>query len=263
MGRLPPRNDHLGRLRQGESLHRRPPLRFPPDLVVGRLGRRDEFVDSDWFYFGVDPYYDRRSGYFFAVNPSGSIADGTLSNDETKDPTWDGIWESAARLDDTGWCVEIRIPFQQLRFKSRDAYTWGVNFQRDIKRKKRDRLLCLEAKGGERIRFAVRRPRRDPGHRDGPPSRGCGRTPPHAPPSAPPCPAILSGPAARLRPVPASTQGPPPEQPDPRRLRQSRLRPGRSRSGRHQHHRPGDLLPGKAAFLHRRRVDLQFRQGRP
>ena len=106
-----------------------------PDLVVGRLGRRDEFVDSDWFYFGIDPYYDRRSGYFFAVNPSGSIADGTLSNDETKDPTWDGIWESAARVDGKGWCVEIRIPFQQLRFKSRDAYTWGVNFQRDIKRK--------------------------------------------------------------------------------------------------------------------------------
>ena len=89
-----------------------------PSLVIGRLGRRDELVDSDWFYFGIDPYLDRRSGYFFGVNPAGSIADGTFSNDETKDPTWDGIWESAARVDEKGWTVEMRVPFDQLRFKS-------------------------------------------------------------------------------------------------------------------------------------------------
>ncbi|MBM3293892.1 MAG: carbohydrate binding family 9 domain-containing protein [Candidatus Aminicenantes bacterium] len=69
-----------------------------PDLVVGRLGRRDEYVDSDWFFVALDPYLDRRSGFFFGINPSGSILDGTLSNDETDDDTWDGIWESAARI---------------------------------------------------------------------------------------------------------------------------------------------------------------------
>jgi hypothetical protein len=106
-----------------------------PDLIVGRLGRRDEMGDSDWFLFGIDPYHDHRSGYFFGVNPSGSIVDGTLSNDETKDLTWDGIWESAAQVGEDGWIVEIRIPFQQLRFKRQDVQTWGVNFQRDIKRK--------------------------------------------------------------------------------------------------------------------------------
>jgi hypothetical protein len=106
-----------------------------PKAVIGLLGRRDDLVDSDWFYFGIDPYLDRRSGYFFAVNPAGSIADGTLSNDETKDMTWDGIWESAALVDERGWSVEIRVPFDQLRFKKRAVYLWGVNFQRDIKRK--------------------------------------------------------------------------------------------------------------------------------
>ena len=106
-----------------------------PGLIVSRLGRRDEMVDSDWFFFGIDPYHDRRSGYFFAVNPAGSIMDGTLFNDENKDLTWDGIWESAARIDDQGWTVEIRIPFDQLRFKRKEVYIWGANFQRDIKRK--------------------------------------------------------------------------------------------------------------------------------
>jgi Domain of unknown function (DUF5916) len=106
-----------------------------PAKIVGRLGRRDEQVESDWFDVGFDPYHDRRSGYYFGINPSGSIEDGTISNDETADATWDGIWEGAARVDDGGWTVEMRIPFDQLRFKRQGVQVWGVNFQRIIKRK--------------------------------------------------------------------------------------------------------------------------------
>jgi hypothetical protein len=106
-----------------------------PAAIVGRLGRRDEAVESDWVDIGLDPYHDRRSGYYFSINPFGSIQDGTLSNDEEADATWDGIWESAARIDDGGWTAEIRVPFDQLRFSRRDVQVWGINFQRTIKRK--------------------------------------------------------------------------------------------------------------------------------
>ncbi|MBC7361678.1 MAG: carbohydrate binding family 9 domain-containing protein [Candidatus Aminicenantes bacterium] len=106
-----------------------------PKGVIGLLGRRDSFVDSDWFFFAVDPYFDRRSGYLFGVNPSGSIVDEVLSNDVNEDESWDGIWEAkAARVAD-GWTLEMRIPFNQLRFPKKDVYVWGVNFQRTIKRK--------------------------------------------------------------------------------------------------------------------------------
>ena len=106
-----------------------------PGGIVSRLGRRDDEIESDWFTFAVDPYFDRRSGFQFEVNPSGSIRDGTLFNDEGKDFTWDGVWESAVQIDTEGWTVEMRIPFQQLRFKEKSDYTWGVNFIRLIKRK--------------------------------------------------------------------------------------------------------------------------------
>ena len=106
-----------------------------PGKIVGRLGRRDEEVESDWFKFGLDPYLDRRSGYYFGVNPLGSIEDGTISNDTDTRSTWDGVWESAARIDQAGWTVEVRIPFNQLRFKRAGAQVWGVNFVREIKRK--------------------------------------------------------------------------------------------------------------------------------
>lgn len=106
-----------------------------PKGIVGLLGRRDSFVDSDWFFFAVDPYFDRRSGFMFGVNPSGSIVDEVLYNDVSEDETWDGIWEAKSALTASGWSVEMKIPFNQLRFPKKDKYTWGVNFQRTIKRK--------------------------------------------------------------------------------------------------------------------------------
>ncbi len=106
-----------------------------PGKIVGLLGRRDDELDSDWFTFAVDPYFDRRSGFAFSVSPAGSIIDSTLYNDEWDDDSWDGVWESAALVDGQGWTVEMRIPYDQLRFPARDEYLWGVNFKRTIQRK--------------------------------------------------------------------------------------------------------------------------------
>ncbi len=106
-----------------------------PDKIVARLGRRDDRIDSDWFTFAIDPYFDRRSGFLFSVNPAGSIRDATLYNDSWKDYTWDGVWEWAVKVDDKGWTVELRIPYNQLRFQKKEKYVWGVNFSRFIMRK--------------------------------------------------------------------------------------------------------------------------------
>jgi hypothetical protein len=106
-----------------------------PQSIKKLLGRRDSQVESDWFTFAVDPYYDRRTGYEFSVNPAGSIMDTALSNDVSEDETWDGVWEWKAKVNDQGWAVEMRIPLNQLRFPKKDEYIWGVNFRRTIMRK--------------------------------------------------------------------------------------------------------------------------------
>ncbi len=106
-----------------------------PKGIIGLLGRRDTQIDSDWFMFAVDPYYDKRTGYLFAVNPSGSIMDEALSNDVNDDASWDGVWEWKAAVNGDGWVAEIRIPFNQIRFPKQSEYVWGVNFTRIIKRK--------------------------------------------------------------------------------------------------------------------------------
>jgi hypothetical protein len=105
-----------------------------PDSIVAELARRDAGTRSDRFFVYLDPFRDRRSGYYFAVNAAGTQYDGTLYNDAWSDDSWDGVWDGRARRDGQGWTVEMRIPFSQMRFARANPQTWGVNFQREMGR---------------------------------------------------------------------------------------------------------------------------------
>ena len=109
--------------------------------VTRLLGRRDTFLESDWFGVLLDPQHDRRTGNAFFVNPDGVQYDEVISNDSEEDTSWDGIWDSAVSIDGAGWSAEMRIPFSQLRFPERDPQTWGLNFIRWIKRRQEQARL--------------------------------------------------------------------------------------------------------------------------
>jgi len=119
-----------------------------PDSIIARLGRRDAQLTSDMFGFFVDPYYDRRSGFYFSINAAGTMYDGVLYNDEWDDDSWDGVWEGKVVIDDKGWMAEMRIPYSQLRFKNKDQMVWGINFRRDIARKNEKDYLVFTPKNG-------------------------------------------------------------------------------------------------------------------
>jgi len=112
-----------------------------PDSIIARLARRDVEINSDLFAVFLDPYYDKRSGYYFGVTAAGTLYDGILYNDDWNDASWDGVWECKTLIDEKGWAAEFRIPFSQLRFKEKDLNIWGVNFRRDIARKKEEDYL--------------------------------------------------------------------------------------------------------------------------
>jgi len=103
-----------------------------PDSIAGGLARRDKFIESDWFWFWIDPNYDRQNGFGFAINPDGSIIDQKLYQDILVEDDWDSIWETAAQKHQDRWIFEMFIPFSQLRFDKKDEYVWGVNFKRYI-----------------------------------------------------------------------------------------------------------------------------------
>jgi len=106
-----------------------------PDSVVGRVGRRDAFLNADIFEIIIDSYHDKRTGFSFQINPAGSIRDEVYFNDTWTDDSWDGIWEGKTRVDDEGWTAEMRIPYSQLRFGEKDEHTWGFLPTRYIQRK--------------------------------------------------------------------------------------------------------------------------------
>ncbi len=119
-----------------------------PDSIITRLARRDEGLDADFFGVFIDPYLDRRSGYYFALSAAGTYLDGVLMNDDWDDDSWDGVWQGEVKIDERGWTFEIRIPFSQLRFHEQDSYVWGINFRRDIKRRNESDYLVFTPKDG-------------------------------------------------------------------------------------------------------------------
>ncbi|MEO8399558.1 MAG: DUF5916 domain-containing protein, partial [Ignavibacteriaceae bacterium] len=115
-----------------------------PDSIISRLSRKDVDANSDLFGVFLDPYFDKRSGYYFGLNAAGTLYDGVLYNDDWDDESWDAVWEGKVHIDDKGWTAEIKIPFSQLRFQESNSSVWGINFRRDIARKnERDYLVYV------------------------------------------------------------------------------------------------------------------------
>jgi hypothetical protein len=127
-----------------------------PDRVLGNQMQRDQSFDADdRFMWTIDTFLDGRTGYFFEINPSGAMGDGLV--DAGSDPgfnndlgvavnrSWDGIWLARVRRIDRGWSAEVEVPFKTVNFDPESA-SWGVNFQRTIRRKNEDSLWTGHAR---------------------------------------------------------------------------------------------------------------------
>jgi len=113
-----------------------------PEKIRGRLSDRDTAYQDDFVGVVLDTFNDQRRAFEFFVNPLGVQMDMT-QNEMTggEDDSWDAIWDSAGRISDTGYIVEMRIPFSSLRFpKADDGMTWGIDAVRFYPRGQRYRL---------------------------------------------------------------------------------------------------------------------------
>ena len=101
--------------------------------------RRDEGLPSDdRFMWVIDPFLTSQNGYFFETNPSGLMGDALLTP-AGQNRQWDGIWTLRVQRSDIGWTFEVEIPFSTLNFDP-SGTSWGVNFQRTVKRKNEESL---------------------------------------------------------------------------------------------------------------------------
>ena len=113
-----------------------------PDGIKAFKMRKDAPLNTDdRFMWILDTYLDGRNAYFFEINPRGLMGDGllTIGQGRSLNKDWDGIWRPWTYIGDFGWSAEIRIPFHTLNFDPKTS-TWGINFQRTIRRKNEEIL---------------------------------------------------------------------------------------------------------------------------
>lgn len=125
-----------------------------PAGIVTADARRDASLDDvDSFRILFDTYRDRQNGFIFGTSAAGGEYDGQVTNEGQGggglafggtsaagsgggfNLNWDGAWQVRTRQFEQGWSAEFAIPFKTLRFPSTAEQTWGVNFQRNIRRK--------------------------------------------------------------------------------------------------------------------------------
>lgn len=117
-----------------------------PEQIIVSDSRRDADLDeTDSFRVIIDGFLDKKNGFVFGTNPAGIQHDGQVANEGrggvgtgfssggfNKD--WDTNWEVATNVGGHGWSVEMEIPFKSLRYPKNTEHTWGINFQRNIRR---------------------------------------------------------------------------------------------------------------------------------
>ncbi|RPH61168.1 MAG: hypothetical protein EHM89_07695, partial [Acidobacteria bacterium] len=85
----------------------------PSGIISFSKARDAELDDEDHVLLVLDTFLDGRSGYVFAVNPSGTRFDGLVSAQGTDvNSNWDAVWEARTAQNGTGWSTEIRIPIK-------------------------------------------------------------------------------------------------------------------------------------------------------
>ncbi len=117
-----------------------------PELIQGFLGDRDNRWGDDLVGFKLDTYNNRRLNYEFFVNPYGVQHD-SIANEMTgkSDSAWDGIWESVGKVTQSGFQVEMAIPYHILNFDdTNDIKTWAMELIRLYPRDARLRISHIE-----------------------------------------------------------------------------------------------------------------------
>lgn len=105
-----------------------------PDKVRATVAKRDNIFQDDYVGFMLDTFNDKRKAFEVFFNPLGIQGDGIITEGRGEDFSVDLLLESKGIVHETGYDVEIAIPFKSLRFEAGKGKLWGAHFFRRIKR---------------------------------------------------------------------------------------------------------------------------------
>lgn len=112
-----------------------------PSEIRARISDRDNAWNDDWIGLILDTFNDERRTYDFISNPLGVQMDQIESTYSGTLQSWDAVWNSAGRINDSGYAVEMCIPFRALNFpRSSGARIWGLDVVRSYPRNVRHQI---------------------------------------------------------------------------------------------------------------------------
>ena len=111
-----------------------------PGAIRAHITDRDQMLGDDWVALVFDTFDDKRRQMDFFVNPLGVQADDMECSD-CGSGNWDAIWDSAGRITDFGYVVELAIPLSSIRFQRADGpQTWNFDAVRSYPRSVRHHM---------------------------------------------------------------------------------------------------------------------------
>ncbi|MFH0734791.1 MAG: DUF5916 domain-containing protein [bacterium] len=108
-----------------------------PEKIVAREMKWDGYLSKDdYFRIIFDTFNDNRNAYWFAINPLSAQNDALICGIDYSgfNEDWDGVWDVKSKITNKGWQAEVVYPFSTFKFFNQDEQTWGINFERGIKR---------------------------------------------------------------------------------------------------------------------------------
>jgi len=107
-----------------------------PSKIQATLGNRDSKWWDDLVGIRIDTLNNRRTSYNFFINALG-VQNDEIYDEINQEPNdlWDGIWHSYGKITDTGYQVEVALPFSMLNFEqSNGVKTWPIELMRSYPR---------------------------------------------------------------------------------------------------------------------------------
>jgi hypothetical protein len=105
-----------------------------PEKIKTSLTKRDNIFYDDWVGLSLDALGTKQTAWALFVNPSGVQGDILDSAATGSDESPDFVWNSAGKVTDKGYQVEIGIPLRSIAYKSGKTVKMGVLFWRNITR---------------------------------------------------------------------------------------------------------------------------------
>jgi hypothetical protein len=115
-----------------------------PNGIRSAYGDHDQLGGNTDDYGGiiVDTRNDRKSAVLLLTNARGIQYDAISDDSSGEDSSPDFYWDSASRITDKGWTLEMRVPFSSLRYKDgQGPQEWGILLYRNWPRERRYQMF--------------------------------------------------------------------------------------------------------------------------